>query len=220
MNAGVGFKAFVCAGTVVLVADELLASDRCDGLDALLYAQLVASRKCPDFAQVDAWNQANRIALRVTGAMLLDNPQASLPVPMPRSFTLAELTRRILYQWVPATTDEVVDLSLDSLLSEASPTPATGVLFENALHEGRWVRFGLSLLTRGLGVSTVFIAFEVDEVIEGNLWCHRFNTANVRGNVSIDGYRALIDPEDYVFSRAKVIELLGERRQEQIIALA
>ncbi|MHB2245860.1 hypothetical protein ACX64O_03155 [Pseudomonas fitomaticsae] len=219
MNKGIGFKTFICAGTVVLVADELLESDRCDGLDALLYAQLVASHKCPDFAQVDPWSQANKIALRVTGAMLLDNPQASLPVPMPGSFSLAELTRRILHQWVPAATDEVLDLTLDSLLCKASPTPAMEVLFENALHKSRWVRFGFSLLSGSLGVSTVFIAFEVDEVIEGNLLCHRFNTANVRGNVSIDGYKALIDPEDYVFSRDKVIALLGERRQEQIIEL-
>jgi hypothetical protein len=220
MNTGIGFKTFICAGTVVLVADELLESDRCDGLDALLYAQLVASHKCPDFAQVDPWNQANKVALRVTGAMLLDNPQASLPVPMPGSFSLVEWARRTFQQWVPAATGEVVDLSLDSLSSKAAPTLAMEVLLENALYKDRWVRFGFSLLSRGLGVSTVFIAFEVDEVIEGNLLLHRFSTANVRGNVSIDGYRALIDPEDYVFSRDKVIALLGDRRQEQIIALA
>ncbi|MDI2142865.1 MULTISPECIES: hypothetical protein [unclassified Pseudomonas] len=220
MNTDVGVKTFICAGTVVLVADELLESDRCDGLDALLYAQLVASHKCPDLTQVDSWNQANKTALRVTGAMLLDNPHASLPVPMPGSFTLAELIRRIFHQWVPAATDEVVGSSLTLLSMQASSGHAMEVLLQHSLHEGKWVRFGFSLLSRDLSVSTVFIAFEVDEVIEGNLLCHRFNTANVLGNVSIDGYKALFDPEDYVFSRDKVIALLGDRRQEQIIALA
>lgn len=219
MNTLTGFKTFICAGTVVLVADELSAAEQQDGLDALLYAQTVACHKHPDVAQVEPWNHASKIALRMTGALLLENPEASLPVPMPDNFTLAEVTERILHPWVPASTSEVVRTCLGPVSRQASSDRAMAVLQQHALLEGRWIRFGFGFLSQDLKLSKVVIAFEFDEVVNDSLLCHRFNTENVRGNVSIDCFQALIDPEDYAFSRDKVIALLGARRQEQIIAL-
>ena len=64
MDANSGFKLFVCAGAIVLVADEVSESDRCDSLDALLYSQTVAARKVADFALVESWCHANKMAMR------------------------------------------------------------------------------------------------------------------------------------------------------------
>ncbi|MHC8348549.1 hypothetical protein ACYZT7_03990 [Pseudomonas sp. RT4P38] len=219
MNAGVGFKTFICAGAVILVADELPESDRHDGLDALLYSQTVASHKVPDFSEIEPWTHANKMAMRVTGAMLLGNPNVSLPVPMPGSFTLVGLMQQIPRQWMPVATANALDTSLKLLSGQASAALASEVLQQHVLHNGRWIRFTFGFITQGLAITTVVIAFEFDEVIVGNLLCHRFNTEKILGNVSVDGYKALLDPEDYDLSRAKVVSLLGARRQEQIIAL-
>lgn len=219
MNTGGGFTTFICAGAVIMVADELPESDRHDGLDALLYSQTVASHKVPDFSEVEPWIHANKVAMRVMGAMLLDNPNVSLPVPMPGSFTLVELVQQIPRQWMPVATAQALDTGLKLLSDQASAALASEVLQKHVLHEGRWIRFTFGFITQDLAITTVVIAFEFDEVIVGSVLGHRFNTEKVLGNVSVDGYKALLDPEDYDLSRAKVISLLGARRQEQIIAL-
>lgn len=219
MNTGVGFKTFICAGAVILVAVELPESDRHDGLDALLYSQTIASHKVPDFSEIKPWTHANKMAMRVVGAMLLDNPNVSLPVPMPGKFTLVELMQQIPRQWMPAATAQALDSSLELLSDQASATLASEVLQKHVLHQGRWIRFTFGFITQGLVITTVVISFGFDEIIVGNLLRHRFNTEKILGNVSVDGYKALIDPEDYDLSRAKVISLLGARRQEQIIPL-
>ena len=219
MNTGVGFKTFICAGAVILVADKLPEPDRHDGLDALLYSQTVASHKVPDFSEVEPWTHANKIAMRVMGAMLLDNPNVSLPVRMPGNFTLVELTQQILRPWLPAATAQALDSRLEFLSGQASAALASEILQQHVLHQGSWIRFTFGFITQGLAITTVVISFEFDEVIVGSLLRHRFNTEKLLGNVSVDGYKALLDLEDYDLSRAKVVSLLGARRQEQIIAL-
>jgi hypothetical protein len=217
MNAGFGFKASICAGAVILMADELPESERYDGLDALLYSQTVASHKVPDLTEFESWAHADKMAMRVMGATLLDDPSVSLPVPLPGSFTLAELAQQVLRQWMPAATAEALYTSLELLSDQAVTSPANEVLRKYALQQERWIRFKIGVLSQGIAMSVAVISFEIDEVVADNLLCHRFSTEKVPGNVSVTGYKALIDPEDYDLSRAKVISLLGSRRQEQII---
>jgi hypothetical protein len=215
MNTGI--KTFVCAGAVVLVADELSAADRSDSLDALLYSQMVASHKVSDIRDVEAWAHANKMAMRATGAMLLDNPGVSFPAPMPESFTLLEFAIRLLHHWIPATATRVCASAIELQLRQVSAAIA---IQPHVLLEGNCIRFMLGFASSGTEVSTVILSFEVEDSVVDNVLHHRFNSKSVLGNLFVEGYRALIDPEDYDFSRAKVISILGERRQEQIIALS
>lgn len=218
MDEVAGFKLFVCAGAIVLVADEVSESNQCDSLDALLYSQTVAARKVADFSQVEAWCQANKMAMRITGALLLDNPAVSLPLATLGSFSLLGLAQQVIQKRMPSSA-LWGDSSFPSLLDRASAALARDTLQEHVLHEQRWIRFMLSIISPGLNITTVMIAFEFDEPIADQVLEHRFNTEKILGNVSIDIYRALVDPEDYELSRKTIISLLGERRQEQIIAL-
>lgn len=218
MNAE--FKTFVCAGAVILVADELSESDSSDSLDALLYSQTVASRKVLDVRDVESWIHANKMALRTTGAMLLDNPGGNLPVPMPESFTLLEFATRFLHRWIPATVTHVSASAIELQLKQDTAAAARASIQSHVIREESCIRFILGVASSGIEVTAVILSFEVEDSIVGNVLHHRFNSKNIRGNVFVEGYRALIDPEDYVFSRAVAISLLGERRQEQIIALS
>lgn len=215
-----GFKTFVCAGAVILVADELSAADRSDSLDALLYAQTVAAHKVSDGRDVESWAHANNMALRATGALLLDNPGVNFSAPLPESFTVLELATRLLHSWIPATVTRVCASAIELQLKQVSAEVANQSIQPHVLLEGNCIRFMLGVVSSGIAVSTVVVSFEVAEIVVDNVLYHRFNNKSIQGRVFVEGYKALIDPEDYGFSRAKVISLLGERRQEQIIALA
>lgn len=218
MDEVAGFKLFVCAGAIVLVANEVSESDQCDSLDALLYSQTVAARKVADFSLVDAWCDAKKMAMRLTGALMLDNPAVSLPLATPGSFSLLGLAQQVIQKRMPSSAIWG-DSSLPSLLDRASAALARETLQKHVLHEQRWIRFMLSVISPGLNVTTVMIAFGFDERIVDQVLEHRFDTEKIQGNVSIDIYRALADPDDYESSRKTIISLLGELRQEQIIAL-
>ena len=211
---------FICAGAIVLVMADLPQANTTDSLDALLYSQTVAANKVTDFSRGEPWANANKIALRVTGALLLDNPVTSLPAPMHDSFSLLELAQEVLRSWLPVTAASVLESTWQNRLDQPFSTIAMETLQQHVVHQGRWIRFMFSLLCADQTITTVMIAFEFDEVIVGNVLQHRFNTEKVLGNLSTDGYKALVDPEDYEFSRATIISLLGDLRHEKIIALA
>ncbi|KAE9648927.1 hypothetical protein [Pseudomonas sp. PB106] len=214
------FEIFVCAGAVILVADELSDADRSDSLDALLYSQTVAAHKAADMRDADTWIHANKVAMRATGAMLSDNPSGNLPITVLENFTLLELTTRLLHLWVPATAPCVRASTVELQLNQALATAANEQLQQHVLLGGKWIRFILGFVSAGTVITTITLSFEVADSVIDNVMQHRFSRESIPGNVFVEGYRALVDPEDYDFSRAKIISLLGERRQEQIIALS
>jgi hypothetical protein len=218
MDEAFGFKLFVCAGAIVLVADEVSGADKCDSLDALLYSQTAAARKVADYSLGESWCHANKMAMRITGALLLDNPGVSLPPATPGHFSLLGLAQQVIHKRMPSSAIWG-DSSFSSLLERATAALARDTLQKHVLHEQRWIRFMLAVISPELNITTVMIAFEFDEPIVDHVLEHRFSTEKVLGNVSIDIYRALADPDDYELSRQTIISLLGERRQEQIIAL-
>lgn len=214
------FETFVCAGAVILVADELSDADRSDSLDALLYSQTVAAHKAADMHDADTWIHANKMAMRATGAMLSDNPTGNLPITVLENFTLLELTTRLLHLWVPATATCVRASTVELQLNQALATAANEQLQQHVLLGGKWIRFILGFVSAGTVITTITLSFEVADSVIDNVMQHRFSRESIAGDVFVEGYRALVDPEDYDFSRAKIISLLGERRQAQIIALS
>ncbi|MBV6826158.1 hypothetical protein [Pseudomonas sp. PD9R] len=214
MSKGLNYETFICSGALMLVADELSAPERQDGLDALLYAQTVASHQFPNADEHDSWVHANKMAMRTLGGMLFSDPYVSLPVPLPGSFDLSELAQQVLRQWLPAAGVKFLNTCLQRLSS-----PAKDVLRKHALQQDRQVRFQFGVMSAGTTLTVATIAFAYDEAIVGDLSAYRFLPEKVLANVSVSGYRVNLEPEDYDLSRATVISLLGNRRQERIIQL-
>ncbi|MGE8176106.1 hypothetical protein [Pseudomonas fluorescens] len=219
MSTGLSYTTFMCAGTVILVADELSGSDRQDGLDALLYSQTVASRKFPDFAEFESWMRASKMAIRTLGGILFSDPNVSHPVPISGGFTLGELAQQVLRQWVPAAAVRSLEASLELLSRRASTSPESNVLREHVLQQETRVQFKFGVMSPGVAMAVAAIAFECDEAVVGDILSYRFCHEKIVGNVSISGYNALVEPEDYDLSRDTIISLLGARRQEHIIKL-
>ncbi|MHC8289183.1 hypothetical protein ACYZUD_20700 [Pseudomonas sp. XS1P51] len=220
MSAASNYATYICAGTVILVANELSESHSQDGLDSLLYSQTVASRKFPDFAQSDLWINASRIAMKTLGGILFSEPNISLPVPASGAFTLGEMAQQVLRQLVSPTAEQSLKTSLVALSQCAPDSPESTLLHEHMVQNQRRVQFKFGVMSPGVAVAVAAISFEFDEVVAGNLFSHRFSHEKVIGNVLVGGYKALVESEDYDLSRATVISLLGTRRQEQIIKLA
>lgn len=220
MSSGLNYTTFICAGAVILVADELSTSDRQDGLDALLYAQTVATRKVPDFEEFESWAYANKMAVRTLGGMLFNDPHISLPAPLYGRFTLGDLALLVLHQWLPAAAVKAMGDSLANLAQQAPDSVAIRLLRAHALQQETRVQIKFGVLSNDLCIDVAAIAFEYDEAIVGHLLGHHFSHEKVPGNVSISALKAHLESDDYELSRATVISLLGARRLEQIVQLS
>lgn len=219
MNTGLKFTTCICAGSLILVADELTGPDRQDGLDALLYAHTVASHKFPDFRTIDDWTQANKMAVRTLGATLFSDTHVSIPVSLPDSFTLSELLPRVAGQIVPSAASRSLVASLERLSCQDPASAPNELMRRHALQQERWIRLQVGVMSAGTRMSVFTMAFEYGEPVAGNLAAQRFSRQKVNANLTVSGYQALVEQEDYDLSRATVISLLGSRRQEQVIEL-
>ncbi|MFY0729096.1 hypothetical protein [Pseudomonas sp. NFX15] len=219
MNTGLNYTSYVCAGGVILLADELSGADRQDGLDALLYAYTVASHKCPDFRAFGDWAQANKLAMRTLGGALVNDSHGSFPAPLTGSFTLSEWLPQVVAKGVSASALTSLADSLERISRQTSASPSTELLRRHAVQQERWVRLQVAVMSTGTRMTVFTIAFEYGEPVAGNLAAQRFQAAKVNANVAVSGYQALVEREDYDLSRATIISLLGERRQEQVVAL-
>lgn len=210
-------SAFVCGCALVLVADDLSSQERQDALDALLYSQTAASRKVLELSAVESWAHANKMAMRVAGAVLADDREINVPLSASGAFTLLEIVQEINNSSEPPIKIPGGHWMSALKLEETSPT--LDVLQKHVVHEGRWIRFMFAVFSPGITITTVVISFECSEIMGTNIFQHRFSADEVVGNISVSTSTALMDGDDYDFSRATVISLLGERRHEQIIAL-
>lgn len=217
MSTGLGCNAFVCAGTLVLVANELPDAQKTDVLNALLYAQTVADRKVANFSAIASWNQARNRAMSVTGALLLGEPQIHFPVPAPASFTVLTLAQQAMHRVNPDMA-VIADGWLQGLRLEQTPA-ALQVLEKHVVKEEKWVRFLLTLVSAQAGISTVVICFQAADLREAPVMQRRFSAEALIGNMSISASKVLLESEDYDFSRAAILSLLGERCLEQIVGL-
>lgn len=213
------YTTYICAGTVILVSNELSESDRQDGLDSLLYCQTVASHKFPDFAEFKPWIDASRMAVKTLGGTLFSEPDFSLPVPVSGSFTLGELAQQAVRHLVSTAAEQSLKASLEALALRAVALPESTMLHEQIVQNQKRVQFKFGVMSPGVSMAVAAISFEFDDVVSGTILGHRFSHERVIGNVSTGGYKALVESEDYDLSRATVISLLGTRRQEQIIKL-
>ncbi|MFG6204564.1 hypothetical protein [Pseudomonas retamae] len=217
MSTGLGCNAFVCAGTLVLVASELPDAQKTDVLNALLYAQTVADRNVADLSATSLWTQARNRAMSVTGALLLGEPEIHFPVPMPSSFNVLELAQQAMHRANPDMA-VIADDWLQGLQLEQTPA-ALEVLEKHVVKQDKWVRFLLTLVSAQASITTVVICFQAVGLMDASAIERRFSGGAIAGNMSVSASKALLEPEDYDFSRAAVLSLLGERCLEQIIGL-
>lgn len=209
---------YICAGAVVLVSEKLSVSETQDGLDALLYCQAVASGKVPEFANFERWMNANAGAVRTLGGLVLSEPCIDVPPPRSGRFSLSEMIAPVLSQ-LALTSTEALQVSLRALSLHASALLQSELLDTPTAQTQQTVRLKCAVISPGVSIAAVVICFRFDEKFTGPVLSYRFAAENVIGNVSIRGYRALMETEDYDLSRETVVSLLGCQRQERIIRL-
>ncbi|MCU1751486.1 hypothetical protein [Pseudomonas sp. 6D_7.1_Bac1] len=211
------YATYLVAGCVTLVCNKLSASERQDGLDAFLYAQVVASNKHPDFADDAQWSHANRMAIRTLGGVLLSEPSISFPAPMLSTFTLGELLAPLLGQSSLRPATESLMSSLKTLSGYPADAPEQRLFRQHSVQGEARVRLQVGIIEPGIQLGSLGVSFALNSTVDGNPLCQRFDSANVIGNVSINAHRALVETEDYDLSRSTITGLLGSLRQEQVI---
>ena len=220
MSDVLNYASYLCAGAVILVANELSASDRQDGLDSLLYAQTVASHKFADSADFQSWINASRMAMKTLGGTLFSEPSISFPAPAAGSFTLVDLAQQAMSQLVSPAAGQALKAKLEVLSQRASVFPESALLHTLAVQKERWALFKFGVMSAGVRTGFGALSFEFDDSVVGNILNHRFSHEKVIGNVAIGGYKAMVEREDFDLSRATIISLLGARREQQIIKLS
>lgn len=219
MMAALNYSPYLCAGAVVLVANKLSDADRQDGLDALLYSQTVASRKCPDFAEFEPWITASRSAMKTLGGMLLSEPGNSYPAYDQGSFKLGDLAQATLGQLMSVDAERSLKTCLTALSLRPLEDAASALVQASTVQNHKRVLFRFGVISPGVSIVFAALSFEYDDDFEGHVLNHRFRYEKVVGNLSIAGFKALVEPEDYDFSRETIRSLLGASRLEQVIGL-
>lgn len=213
------YDSYLCAGAVVLVANKLSAPERQDGLDSLLYSQTVASRKFPDFAEFYPWISASRTAMKTLGGMLFSEPDNSYPASDTGSFTLGDLAQETLGQLVSVDAEHSLKTSLEALSLRPLDSPESALLQAYTVQNQKRVQFKFGVISPGVSIIFAALSFEYNHKVMGNVLNHRFSHEQVVGNLSIAGFKALVEPEDYDLSRETISSLLGASRVEQVIKL-
>lgn len=219
MITALNYRPHLCAGAVVLVSNKLSSADRQDGLEALLYSQTVASRKFPEFDQFEAWTGASRSAMQTLGGVLLSEPDISYPACDRGSFTLGDLAQETLGQLVSVDAGRSLEACLKALSLRPQEDAANELLQAFTVQNGKRVLFRFGAISPGVSIVFAALSFEYDEHFVGHVLNHRFSHDKVVGNLSIAGFKAMVEPEDYDLSRETIRSLLGASRLEQVIGL-
>ncbi|VVN13379.1 hypothetical protein PS662_03969 [Pseudomonas fluorescens] len=157
--------------------------------------------------------------MKTLGGMLLSEPGNSYPVSDRGSFTLADLAQETLGKLVSLDAQQSLKTSLNALSRRPFDHPESALLHAFTVQDQKRVRFKFGVISPGVSITFAALSFEYDDHFVGSVLSHRFRHETVLGNLSIAGFKAVVEPEDYEYSRETIRSLLGASRVEQVIKL-
>lgn len=224
---------FINAGAVVLLPTDMLEQEKCDVLNSVLFAQLVASKKYPTLSPPGDWYGAYREVLQngwLQKAVTWDKFTLGSPVKYnmmawvekrlgayvdPSKVTeLTRLLRRVaqLPCTLPALEllrEHVQRPSLPETAKPAKPTDETGCR----------VRLHIILAQRGPVLNSVCVEFENGHVIANPLEL-LFSTDPVLGIIQLRCFQANLSDALYAPIRDAVIKKLGDKAAKNIFDIS
>ncbi|BBP61702.1 hypothetical protein [Pseudomonas sp. St316] len=213
---------FINAGAVVLLSADMLEQEKCDVMNSVLFAQLVADKKYPALASSGEWYGAYREVLQngwLQKAVMWDN------------FTLDTPSKYAMMSWVEkrmaAYVDQTKVTEFTRLLNRVAQLPCSLPAIERLRErvqgprspEPCRVRLQVILAQRGPVLNSVCVEFEAGH-ITGNPLGPLFSTDPVPGTIQLRCFQASLSDALYAPVRDAIIKKLGDRATQNIFDIS
>lgn len=222
------YSVFINAGAVVLLPLGMKEQERLDVLESVLFAQLVANKKYPDFSQTGEWYNAYREVLKngwLQKAVMWD------------SFTLNAASKCNMVDWLGNRLGKYVDQTVATevirVLNRVAQLPCTLPAIEllrehvqrhkvpepseTTVETGCKVSLQVILAQHGPVLSSVYVEFETSEPVISNPLGQLFATDNVLGNIQLRCFQANLSNALYEPLRDAIIKKLGDKAAKNIL---
>lgn len=214
---------FINAGAVVLLSADMLEQEKCDVMNSVLFAQLVADKKYPALTSLGEWYGAYREVLQ-TGwlqkAVAWDN------------FTLDASSTCTMMTWVEKRLGTYVDQTkvteFTRLLNRVAQLPCTLPAIERLCKRVQGtrspepacrVRLQVILAQRGPVLNSVCVEFETGHITTNPLGS-LFSTGPVPGDIQLRCFQANLSDALYAPVRDAIIKKLGDKAAKNIIDIS
>jgi hypothetical protein len=225
------YLVFVNAGVIVLLARDMSDGEKLDVLNSVLFAQLVANKKCPGFAQVQAWYDTYREVLK-NGWLQREAAWRNFPADAASTFKFVDQLKCQMEDHVdPTTVDEVIRV-LDGLAQLPVTLPAIDVLrgqvlkleggksLETTSGSGCKVRLQVIIAQSGPMLHSFYMEFETTEQVVSNPLGQVFRADNILGNIQLNYFQANLSAALYEPLRDAVIKKMGGQARENIFQVS
>ncbi|SDA93058.1 hypothetical protein SAMN03159443_04940 [Pseudomonas sp. NFACC15-1] len=226
-----GYSVFINAGVVVIVSPGMAGQEKSDVLDSVLFAQLVASKKYPAYAQAQKKYDEYRDVLKngwLQKAAAWDN------------FTLDEQPNFNAAHWLGRRLGEYVDHTVADevtrLLSRVAQLPGTLPAIEQLREQtckrkesapsseadevvGR-VCLQVILARRGPLLSSVSLSYETRRQAISNPLGQGLSVANVVGNLQSRCFQANLSKGLYDPLRGAIVQKLGDKPTKHVFDIS
>jgi hypothetical protein len=228
---GAQYSVFVNAGAVVLLSSALLEQERQDVLNSVLFAQLVANKKYPEFTLGDGWYDTCQGVLKdswLQRAVAWD------------SFGTDAESKRAMVQWVESRLEDqagnITIAGIAGVFNDIAQLPcnhpATELLREQMSRQKNIevsgtpaeavsdVRLQIIVVGQGAVMSSLFIEFETNVHTLTDPLGHLFSSDNVLGNIRLRWFQANLSSVLYVSLRDAIVKKLGDKAAKNILYIS
>ncbi|MBT2339266.1 MULTISPECIES: hypothetical protein [Pseudomonas] len=221
---------FINAGAVVLLPMNMPAQDRLDVLNSVLFAQLVANKKCSELSRAGEWYGAYREVLKngwlqktmkwdhfSLNAPSTDNLMGWVQKRLGASVEptrVAQLTRVLKRLAELSGTQPAIELLREQVLHPKEPEP-----LEAGLETTDIVRLQVLLGQPGPVLSSAYLEFEARHVTANPLGL-LFSTDHALGNIQLRCFQADLSQALYAPFRDAIVKKLGDKAARHIVDIS
>ncbi|MBC3385957.1 hypothetical protein [Pseudomonas sp. SWRI179] len=224
---GEHYSVFVNAGAVILMPQDMLEQERLDVLNSVLFAQLVADKRNPNFSQMQAWYETYR---EVLSSAWLQREVAwkSLAVGDASTFKLTDWVGAPLAGHLDSATRDDVCRVLNRVAQLPVTSPAIDVLREHvrkfkdgpssgaAVEAACKVSLQVILAQHGPVLNSFYVEFNTTEQVVSNPLGQSFATDNILGNIQLKYFQVNLSDALYGPLREAIIKKLGDKTVKNI----
>lgn len=225
------YSVFINAGVVVVLSPDMAGQEKSDVLDSVLFAQLVADKKFPAYAQVQKWYDEYRDVLKI-GWLQKATAWDNFALDEQANFNAAHWLGRRLGEYVDRTAADEVTRVLSHVAQLPGTLPAIEQLREQACKRKDPVpspetdeavgRVCLQVVLAGQGplLSSVSLSYETAQPAISNPLGQCLSVAHVVGNLQSRCFQANLSKELYDPLRSAIVHKLGDKPTKHVFDIS
>ncbi|WLH01920.1 hypothetical protein [Pseudomonas beijingensis] len=222
------YSVFINAGVVLVLPRDMTGQEKSDVLDSVLFAQLVANKKYPAYAQTQIWYDEYRDVLK-NGWLQKAVAWNNFTLDEQSSVTAAHWLGHRLGEYVDRTVADEVTRLLNRVAQLPDTLPAIEQLRDQTCKRKEVVpsseavgRVCLQVILAGQGplLSSVSLSYETTQSAISNPLGQCLSVANVVGNLQSRCFQVNLSKELYDPLRGAIVQKLGDKPTKHVFDIS